>query len=44
MNGSRHNLNAEYDQLHLDFDNAIEYIVARAGDVNVYDIRIDGDY
>jgi hypothetical protein len=44
LNGSRHALLGDHDALHLDFDNAIEYIVAQAGDINVYDIKIDGDY
>jgi hypothetical protein len=30
--------------MHLDFDNALDYIVEKAGNVNVYDIKIDGDY
>lgn len=44
LNASRHELQSNYDLLHIDFDNAIEYIVERAGNVNVYDIKIDGDY
>jgi len=28
----------------LDFDAAIDYVVERAGDINVYDIKQDGDY
>jgi len=30
--------------MHLDFDTALDYVVERAGDINVYDIRIDGEY
>jgi hypothetical protein len=30
--------------LHDDFDSALDYIVTQAGDVNVYDIKIDGEY
>jgi carboxypeptidase C (cathepsin A) len=44
LNGSRHAILDDYDALHLDFDNAIEYIVKQAGDINVYDIKVDGDY
>lgn len=44
LNGSRHALLGDHDALHLDFDNALDYIVTRAGDVNVYDIKIDGEY
>jgi hypothetical protein len=44
LNASRHAILADYDALHVDFDTAIDYIVERAGDVNVYDIKIDGDY
>lgn len=34
----------DYDALHLDFDTALDYIVERAGNINVYDIKIDNDY
>lgn len=43
LNASRNYLSNKWDELHDDFDNALEYIVDRSG-VNVYDIRIDGDY
>ena len=33
-----------YSNLHDDFDNALDYIVSQAGDANVYDIKIDGEY
>ena len=44
MNATRHVLNRNWAELHDDFDNALEYIVNKAGNVNIYDIRIDGDY
>lgn len=44
LNGSRHALSNDLDALHLDFDNALDYIVEKAGNINVYDIKIDGDY
>jgi hypothetical protein len=44
LNASRHALENDYDAMHLDFDNALDYIVEKAGNVNVYDIKIDGDY
>lgn len=44
LNGSRHALLGDYDALHLDFENAMDYIVESAGDINVYDIKLDGDY
>ena len=30
--------------MHDDFDKALEYIVERAGNINIYDIKLDGDY
>jgi hypothetical protein len=44
LNASRHNNQQDYDAMHLDFDNALDYIVQKAGNVNVYDIKIDGEY
>lgn len=44
LNASRHNMARNYDLLHDDFDRALDYIVEKAGNINVYDIRIDGDY
>lgn len=44
LNASRHAIENNYDAMHLDFDNALDYIVEKAGNVNVYDIKIDGDY
>lgn len=44
LNGSRHALLNDHDALHLDFDNALDYIVTQAGNINVYDIKLDGDY
>lgn len=44
LNASRHAIENDYDAMHLDFDNALDYIVEKAGNVNVYDIKIDGDY
>ena len=44
LNGSRHAISNDLDALHLDFDTAIDYIVEKAGNINVYDIKIDGDY
>lgn len=44
INASRHNDNHEWDLMHDDFDNTLDYIVEQAGDVNVYDIKIDGEY
>lgn len=34
----------DLDALHLDFDTAIDYIVEKAGNINVYDIKVDGEY
>ena len=34
----------DYAALHDIFDDTLDYIVDRAGDVNIYDIRIFGDY
>ncbi len=34
-------MQSNYDLMHDDFDNALDYIVEKSG-VNVYDIRIDG--
>lgn len=44
LNASRHNMQNDMDAMHLDFDTALDYIVERAGNVNVYDIKIDGEY
>lgn len=44
LNASRHHNARDFDKLHDDFDRALDYIVEKAGDVNIYDIRIDGDY
>lgn len=43
LNASRNYLEYKWDELHNDFDNALDYIVQQS-EVNVYDIRIDGDY
>jgi hypothetical protein len=43
LNASRNYFDFKFDDLHNDFDNALDYIVEQSG-VNVYDIRIDGDY
>ena len=34
----------EWDKMHDDFDNGLDYVVEQAGNVNVYDIKIDGEY
>jgi hypothetical protein len=44
LNASRHNMQNDMDAMHLDFDTALDYIVEKAGNVNVYDIKIDGEY
>jgi len=44
LNASRHNMQSDWDAMHLDFDNALDYVVQKAGDINVYDIKIDGEY
>lgn len=44
LNASRHDFGVEWDWLHDDFDRALDYVVEKAGNVNVYDIRIDGEY
>lgn len=44
LRAAKNNANNDYDKLHDDFDNALDFIVEKAGDVNVYDIKIDGDY
>ena len=42
LNASRHQDERNYDAMHDDFDNALDYVVEQAGDINVYDIKIDG--
>jgi len=37
-------MQSDWDAMHLDFDNALDYVVQKAGDINVYDIKIDGEY
>lgn len=44
INASRHAMGGDHDALHLDFDTALDYIVNQAGNINVYDIKKDGDY
>lgn len=44
LNASKHERQNAFDNLHDDFDRALDYIVEKAGEVNVYDIRIDGEY
>ena len=44
LRASKNNANNNYDKLHDDFDDTLDFIVEKAGDVNVYDIKIDGDY
>lgn len=44
INASLHNIQDDFDALHWDFDNALDYVVQKAGDINVYDIKIDGEY
>lgn len=44
LNASRHAISNDYDALHIDFDTALDYIVEKAGNINVYDIKLDGDY
>ena len=34
---------SRWDELHYDFDNALEFVVDQSG-VNIYDITKDGDY
>jgi hypothetical protein len=44
LRSAKNNARLNYSNLHDDFDNALDYIVSQAGDVNVYDIKIDGEY
>lgn len=44
LNASRHHNARDYYNLHEDFDRALDYVVEKAGNINVYDIRKDGDY
>ena len=44
LRAARNNGKQDHNKLHDDFDNAIDYIVEKFGDVNVYDIKIDGEY
>ncbi len=44
LRAAKNNARLNYSNLHDDFDNALDYIVFQAGDVNVYDIKIDGEY
>lgn len=43
LNASRNYYDFKWDELHYDFDNALDFIVQKS-EVNVYDIKIDGDY
>ena len=40
----RNSKNKEWSELHHDFDHVLNYIVERAGGVNIYDIKEDGLY
>lgn len=42
LNASRHELMGDMNSLHSDFNHALEYIVERAGNINLYDIKSDG--
>lgn len=44
LRAGKNNGRQNWTNLHDDFDNALDYIVTQAGDVNVYDIKIDGEY
>lgn len=44
MRAAKNNGKQDYLALHNDFHSALDYIVEQAGHVNVYDIRVDGDY
>lgn len=44
LRAAKNNGKQDYVKLHDDFDAALDYIVQQAGDVNVYDIKIDGEY
>ena len=44
LRAAKNNGRQNYSNLHDDFDNSIDYIVSQAGNVNVYDIKIDGEY
>lgn len=44
LKANKHNMDLDYDKLHDDFDNVLDFVVEKAGNVNVYDIKIDGDY
>ena len=42
LRAAKNNGRQNYTNLHDDFDNSLDYIVSQAGNVNVYDIKIDG--
>lgn len=42
LRAAKNNARQNFSSLHDDFDNALDYIVEQAGNVNVYDIKIDG--
>ena len=44
LRAAKNNANLDYSKLHDDFDNVLDYIVTQAGDINIYDLKIDGDY
>ena len=44
LRAAKNNGRQNYTNLHDDFENSLDYIVSQAGNVNVYDIKIDGEY
>lgn len=44
LRAAKNNGKQDYLALHNDFHSALDYIVEQAGYVNVYDIRVDGEY
>lgn len=44
LRAGKNNGKLDYLALHNDFHSALDYIVEQTGHVNVYNIRIDGDY
>lgn len=44
MRASKNNGKQDYLALHDDFHSALDYIVQQSGDINAFDIRVDGEY
>lgn len=44
LRAAKNNGKQDYLALHNDFHSALDYIVEQAGNVNYFDIRVDGEY